>query len=405
MRSIGYIYNKTVLVLLKQIVKPIAWLWPRDKKLIAIGAWMGKSYGDNPRYLTEYLLENSDLRIVWIGNYLVREKLPVSPRLQFRLKGSLNAALSLLRAGVWVCCISIEWDLTTWPLEGRAKLINTWHGYSIKQGGNKMGNVASRKASFFGFLVRRLTLHKKPWVTVGSERDVEKLLRCDKDYFSADRIYRIGTPTNDYLICNQANETLKDCLRKKYSELFGFNPEVRIITYLPTFRKEGKKVFSFYGLDKDHQKAWREMLSSNKAVIIEKHHPRTLEEFPTVGASICSLPISADKQRYVDVYELLLITDILITDYSGAGQDFGVMKRPCLNFMYDLEDYLFNCSGLLDGWEDMVPGPLVKTEEELFKAVADNLNAPCFEPAAGYARTCEYQTGHSCEKLLEFIKK
>ncbi len=369
--------------------------------MVAFGAWMGKTYGDSPKYLAEYLLKNSNLKLVWIGDECVRDRLPNHPRLAFRRKGSLSAAFSLLRAGTWVCCISIEWDLTMWPLEGFAKLINTVHGYSLKKGGEEAGR--NRKASFFGGLARKLSMHRKPWGLVGSEKDVRKLLMYDSEYFAPNRMIRIGSPTVSWLLNNRDNAELVGKLKDKFANLIGFNPESKIVAYLPTWRANGEKPFSFYSLDAKRQREWKEMLERNNAVLVEKLHPRSLESYPVVGDSICSFPVSAEKQREIDVHELMLVTDVLVSDYSSVGPDFGVLGRPCINFMYDLDSYIREC-GLVDRWEDMLPGPIVKTEEELYNAIDTNLGNPCYEPAPGYKKTCEYQSGHTCEKLLDFIE-
>lgn len=404
-RNIKYIFNNSILVLFKQIARIIAFLWPRNKQLVAVGAWMGKSYSDSPKYLVKYLLENSKLNIVWIGNEDVKDTLPSHPRLTFRRKDSISAMLSLLRAGTWVCCISIEWDLTSWPIEGFATTINTWHGYSFKKSGNKVGVDSQKQASLLGGLIRKISLHSKPWVMVGSERDALKLLIGDPDYFSPKKILRVGTPTNDYLIHNQNNALLIKELKMKIANALNFNPSMKVISYLPTWRNSGQRVFSFYSLGLVQQTAWKEMLCKHNAVLLEKHHPRTLEDNPVIGESQCSIPISADEQKNIDVFELLLITDVLITDYSGTGQDFGVLERPCLYFLYDIDDYMINCSGLVDGWENMLAGPIIHNEEELLSSVARNIQNPQYVPANGFSRTCEYQKGTACDEVLKFILK
>ena len=400
-RSLSFIFQNTVVLFVKQIARAVAYLWPRDRNMVAFGAWMGKTYGDSPKYLAEYLLENSDLKLVWIGDESICGKLPDNPRLTFRRKGSLSAAFSLLRAGTWVCCISIEWDLTTWPLEGFAKLINTVHGYSLKRGGEEAKR--NRKASFLGGLARKLSMHRKPWGLVGSEKDVRKLLMYDSDYFAPDKMMRIGSPTVSWLINNRGNTALIEQLRAKFADLLGFDPKAKIVAYLPTWRANGARPFSFYSLDAKRQRGWKSMLGRNHAVLVEKLHSRSLEAYPVVGDSICSFPVSAEKQRQMDVHELMLVTDVLVSDYSSVGPDFGVLERPCINFMYDLDSYIREC-GLIDGWEDMLPGPMVKTEEELFNAIDANLRSPHYEPAPGYKKTCEYQAGRTCEQILSFIK-
>ncbi len=52
-------------------------------------------------------------------------------------------------------------------------------------------------------------------------------------------------------------------------------------------------------------------------------------------------PSVYDVTGYEDMADLLLISDILITDYSTSiGGDYALMKRPCFLFQDDYEDYV-----------------------------------------------------------------
>ena len=42
--------------------------------------------------------------------------------------------------------------------------------------------------------------------------------------------------------------------------------------------------------------------------------------------------------NYDDINHLYLIADLLITDYSSVFFDYGILKKPMLFYMYDLED-------------------------------------------------------------------
>src|SRR5699024_11601462 len=43
--------------------------------------------------------------------------------------------------------------------------------------------------------------------------------------------------------------------------------------------------------------------------------------------------------NYPDMQDLLLISDVLITDYSSSMFDFANTKKPMLFYTYDLEEY------------------------------------------------------------------
>src|SRR5699024_12553815 len=56
--------------------------------------------------------------------------------------------------------------------------------------------------------------------------------------------------------------------------------------------------------------------------------------------------------NYPDIQELLLLTDILITDYSSVMFDFANTKRPMLFYTYDLESYRDNLRGFYMDFEE-----------------------------------------------------
>lgn len=401
-RNFHYVWDKTVILFVKQIARIIAYIWPRDRRLIAIGAWEGKRFCDSPMYLANYVLEKTDYKVVWVGFPVVRDTLPKHPRMRFVEKNSLSAFFSLLRAGTWVCCISTEWDLTTWPIEGRAKLVNTWHGYGIKRCTN--GVSEKENASLMGRIVRYFGRHRRPWAMVGGEQDVDALVDGDPLWFRRDRMLRIGTPSNDFLIQRNKEVDYIQSLRTKYARLLGFDPSDKIVTYLPTWRNPEHDFFAFFKLCPSEQKQWADLLHKHHAVLIEKHHPRVIAKASPVGMSTCSIVVPSDLQQLVDVQELFLITDILISDYSGCCQDFGVLHRPCIHFMYDLDDYQVHNSGLIDGWREKLTGPCVIDKGSLFTSLGEMLTHPEFKPGMCFQETLRYQTGSACEYFVDFIK-
>jgi|SRR5690606_13127773 len=69
------------------------------------------------------------------------------------------------------------------------------------------------------------------------------------------------------------------------------------------------------------------------------------------------------------VQELLLITDILITDYSSVMFDFANTRNPMLFYTYDLELYRDKVRGFYMDFEKEAPGPFVRNTEEIIDAI------------------------------------
>ena len=92
--------RKILWLVLEFAGKMLSCIIPRDRRLCVAGSWMGEMYGDNPRYLVEYLLANAKVRIVWIGKEHLRAKLSADSNLKFAKIGSVGAAWAALRAGM-----------------------------------------------------------------------------------------------------------------------------------------------------------------------------------------------------------------------------------------------------------------------------------------------------------------
>ncbi|WP_234454454.1 CDP-glycerol glycerophosphotransferase family protein, partial [Streptomyces sp. MBT61] len=68
---------------------------------------------------------------------------------------------------------------------------------------------------------------------------------------------------------------------------------------------------------------------------------------------------------------LLLIADVLVTDYAGLMFDFALTGRPMLFHTYDLEHYRDTVRGFCLDFETRAPGPLLVTTDEVAQALRD----------------------------------
>ena len=202
--TIRYLIKSIALVpflICRQITKLI----PRDNKKVCIGAWFGNLYSDNPKYLAEYLLQNSDYDVTWIGNNLLKSQIPNNPRLHLAEKGSLKATAALLRAKFWICCIYCAHDLTPLPLDGGVIRINLWHGIPIKKlGKNSIWDRDSQFAKGFRPAIERVYCQVvsggKDWFPISSADMVPVMEGGDPVKFGMSHALPFGTPRNDFLL-------------------------------------------------------------------------------------------------------------------------------------------------------------------------------------------------------------
>jgi CDP-glycerol glycerophosphotransferase len=108
-----------------------------------------------------------------------------------------------------------------------------------------------------------------------------------------------------------------------------------------------------------------EALGDDVAVLFRKHR-RVLDRLPASGAAL-----ARDVSDYPDAMDLLLVADVLVTDYSSLAFDFASTGRPILFFTPRFEDYRDEIRGFSIDFEAVAPGPLLPTTDEVVAALRD----------------------------------
>jgi CDP-glycerol glycerophosphotransferase len=113
-----------------------------------------------------------------------------------------------------------------------------------------------------------------------------------------------------------------------------------------------------------------------------------------------------DVTMYPDIADLLLIADVLVTDYSSAMFDFAVTGRPMLFFTYDLERYRDRLRGFYFDFEAEAPGPLLRTSGEVIDALRslEDVNRG-YQAAydAFAARFCSLDDGQAAARAVDWL--
>ena len=233
------------------------------------------------------------------------------------------------------------------------KVVQLWHapGASKKFG----GSVADPED------VRMLSkISKNTDYLISSSKKIE-------DYYSEafqidkSKIKPLGLPRLDYYFEDHDLNKLKEDFFKKY----GFKSNKKIILYAPTFRdvKKYNNVFDFLDLER-----FNEVLGDDYVLAL-RLHPK-IKDFYT--EDIKSNGEYIDCSDYPSEQELMLLSDILITDYSSIMIEFAILDKPIIFFVYDLDNYLKTERGFYYDFKKTVPGKLVYDSDELINAVKNN---------------------------------
>ncbi|MGN0155099.1 MAG: CDP-glycerol glycerophosphotransferase family protein [Lachnospiraceae bacterium] len=156
------------------------------------------------------------------------------------------------------------------------------------------------------------------------------------------------------------DEEKKQLARKQLDYLdFSFDGR-KILVYLPTFRGDISHAKAPDKLDMEKLYELRE-----EYVLLIKNHPFVKErmDIPEQYRDFC-MEITDE----MTVEELMFVSDICITDYSSVVFEFSLLQKPILFFAHDLESY-YDERGFYYPYEELVPGPILKSTEELLDCI------------------------------------
>ncbi|MBQ2636805.1 MAG: CDP-glycerol glycerophosphotransferase family protein [Methanobrevibacter sp.] len=220
-----------------------------------------------------------------------------------------------------------------------------------------------------------------------------------KDFYSEafqmpkEKIKALGLPRMDYYFENHDLNQLKSEFYNKYN----ISKDKKIILYAPTFREDEKynNVFNFLDLGKFNESL------GDEYVLALRLHPKINKFY---GEDISAEGKYIDVSRYENEQELMLISDILITDYSSIMIEFSALDKPTVFFTYDLDNYLSNERGFYYDFKKTVPGPIVYTTEELIDVVKNN-NFDKSKISQFISTQFDVIDGKASKRIVDFLLK
>lgn len=301
-----YYYIMTFLIhILKLFVRS-------DPKLILFVSYSGAYFNDSPRAVYEKMLEDPrfrDYKLVWA--FQNPKKFPsVSNRIKI---DSFTYFKTALKARCWVTNVAVERGL---GFSGK----HTYYFHTTHTTLPKLcGKDAEKTAAF-------TTLGGYRYDCSCAQSEIEAELQLSMYGLKPEQVLICGYPKNDYLVNAPATE------RERIRSVLGIPKEKKVVLYAPTFRE----VPALTG-EHVHFETWKNILGDSYVVLFRAH--------PVVRDSMKVKPdgkFVIDVSDYPENAELMLASDILISDYSGIFYEFGVLGRPMYCYAYDYDDYTKN---------------------------------------------------------------
>jgi CDP-glycerol glycerophosphotransferase len=318
---------------------------------VVYSSFGGRQYSCNPRALYEELVwREAPVEHLWV----VRDGMCRVPTGGTALRmGSREYYEALARSRFIVTNDHLPDWFTRRPDQ---VCLQTWHGTPLKRLGLDLLDV--RPA--IGRATQRWTRQAENWQYVLSpNRYSTPILR--RAYAVEGEMLETGYPRDDALAGPERDEEARRLRRR-----LGLGDDVRVVLYAPTFRDHVMDSRGRYRLNTPLDvEALRRALGPDTVLLIRKHH-RVAGLVPATANGFVR-----DVSSYPDGTELLLVADVLVTDYSSMMFDFAITGRPMLFFTYDLETYRDQVRGFYFDFAAKAPGPLLRTTDELAAALSD----------------------------------
>jgi CDP-glycerol glycerophosphotransferase len=216
----------------------------------------------------------------------------------------------------------------------------------------------------------------------------------------------LGAPRNDRLLLADPVEVRR--------LLLGPNADMMTFLWMPTFRASGGVRASIdttarhpgapFGVrDLDRLDRW---LVGRDMRLIVKRHPLDADTLPDHFRAIHPLEQLDLDRLNLSVYTALSAFNVLITDISSVWIDYLLLNRPIVFAFPDIEDYRANRGIVLEPYSAWVPGPIVKTIDELLEQldrIASGWDDYKDERLLALRRHHKYSDAGSAERILDFL--
>ena len=367
----------TMKTILRFVLKKVLDLFPLQKKVLFIN-FSGKGYGDNPKYIAnEILRQNLGYKLIWaISKGLNNHQVP--KRIKVQEIGSLAFRFSLATSKVIVT--NTKNDFTK-KRKGQY-LIQTWHAiYGTKCVEKDIIDcvpdsyieTSKKNSAITDVFISGCNLQSDEYRRV---------------FWCTSEVMESGLPRDDIFFDINENRIAEIRREIKVPEY------ARVCLFAPTFRKNND--MSWCTIDFQVVKNLLKKKFNCEWIVLTRLHPHLFDiELESLsGDGIINVT------KYPDMQELLVISDLLITDYSSSVYDFSILKRPAIIYAPDVHNQTKPLKEIF--WE--LPFPICLSDEDVYNAI------DCFDEKQQKTRIDDFckkfisfDDGHASERVVERI--
>lgn len=287
----------------------------RNRKSVYFCSFRGQ-YSDSPRAISEAIHEiDPSINLVWR-----LKETTIAPDYVKRVANKHDSKKAQVQADAWVLTSPA-------PSKGNYKgkgtfYVETWHGDRCFK------RIAWAAEETMGGLYRgHEELPDMSGVNLYTAASEYGVMQAHEGLHYYGEIQLVGLPRNDKLVNVNRYANYANSIRRELD----IDNDVKILLYAPTFRDNQKHLQSTeIDLHKTIQILER---NGEKWICLVRAHSGSK------GLDVAVDDKLIDVTKYGDMADLLLVTDCLITDYSGCAGDFVLTGKPCVLAHFDRAEY------------------------------------------------------------------
>ncbi|WP_205718051.1 bifunctional glycosyltransferase/CDP-glycerol:glycerophosphate glycerophosphotransferase [Actinomadura soli] len=356
---------------------------PIDENLAVFAAYWYRGYACNPAAIYEKVRELAPhITPVWVVKPGARSTMPDG--VEYVVAGSADYYRTLARAKYFVNNVNFPDFYVKRP--GQVHLM-TQHGTPLKKmgldqmeypvGANDMDFKALiQRSDRWDFLVSSNPLSTEAW---------QRGFPCGYE------MLEIGYPRNDRLVTAGHDAEQRARLRDEV----GVPDGATAILYAPTHRDYQRRYSPMFDIGRVV-----EQLGDDHVLLLRAHYYYKIKNM----AADMGWPEGRviDVSRHPSVEDLMIASDVLLTDYSSVMFDYANLDKPIVIYANDWETYRLT-RGVNFDLMATPPGVVATTEDELVEAFVSRAawsDAAAKDRADFQARFCPWDDGHAAERAV-----
>lgn len=291
---------------------------------VFVESFHGNNFSGDPKYIALSLKEHYPEMQIFVSSKNALVDMEIRSFGLTPVRFGSQAYIEAFKSSKYVFVNGNTWDKV--GKHPQQIFVQTWHGFPLKKMVGNLNNPQERAKQLNAFLPRMMK-----WDYLLTSSHINTMLF--KSAFKLDQNHHLqvltdGAPRNSYLM-HHHNATERQKIQFKYFQ--HQDKDKQYVLFCPTWRQEKRDCVSNINLKK-----LLEHLPEHIHIIVKLHpneghlrnHYNTLDQ-----------RIHCFYNELVDIQELYIISDWMITDYSSTIFDYAHLNKPIFLLHEDQMDY------------------------------------------------------------------